>query len=62
MRKTQDIYKKDILYHGYDYKNQAWVRHGKYQNCGHPPDMDCGCYGREHAYQICTIKINENLT
>jgi len=34
---------------GFDYENQAWVIDGKYQNCGHPVYMDCGCYGRAHA-------------
>jgi len=34
----------------YDYENQAWydVASGKYDGCGHPVDMNCGCYGREH--------------
>lgn len=33
----------------FDYKNQAWVRDGKYVRCGHPALMNCGCYGRLHA-------------
>lgn len=33
---------------GYDYKNQAWVRNGRYYDCSHP-ENDCGCYGRKHA-------------
>ena len=32
----------------YDYENQAWVVDGRYVRCGHPDNMDCGCYGREH--------------
>lgn len=38
----------------YDYNRQAWVVDGLYVRCGHPEDMDCGCYGRAHegeAYQ-----------
>ena len=33
----------------YDYKNQVWIRDGKYEDCGHPADMDCQCFGRKHA-------------
>lgn len=32
----------------YDYKNQAWIKDGKYVKCGHPESMDCQCYGKEH--------------
>jgi hypothetical protein len=33
---------------GFDYKHQAWVVRGRYQRCGHPALMACGCYGRRH--------------
>ena len=33
----------------YDYANQAWIVGGKYENCSHPDDMDCKCFGRLHA-------------
>lgn len=33
----------------YDYANQAWVIDGIYQACNHPKEMDCNCYGTEHA-------------
>jgi hypothetical protein len=33
---------------GYDYKNQAWIRNGRYYDCNHP-ERNCGCYGRKHA-------------
>jgi len=36
------------LINGYDYENQAWVMAGHYVNCGHPAEMNCGCYGRKH--------------
>jgi len=42
-------YKNDRLINGYDYTNQAWVLNGQYIVCGHPADMDCGCYGKEYA-------------
>jgi hypothetical protein len=32
----------------YDYKNQAWIMGGVYQDCGHPVWMKCDCYGRAH--------------
>ena len=34
---------------GYDYENQCWVVGGIIQRCGHPFEMDCGCYGKLHA-------------
>lgn len=33
----------------YDYKHQAWVIDGVYSACNHPKDMNCNCYGTEHA-------------
>ena len=33
----------------YDYDKQAWIKDGVYQNCGHPKDVACNCYGRRHA-------------
>ena len=39
------------LLNGYDYDNQAWVKNGRYVQCGHPEYMDCGCYGRVHEGQ-----------
>lgn len=44
------------LYNGFDYTNQAWVRDGKYIACGHPAEMDCGCYGRDHAGEACQVR------
>lgn len=32
----------------FDYDNQAWVRDGRYQRCGHPDSMRCQCFGRLH--------------
>jgi len=36
----------------YDYENQAWTRNGVYETCGHPPEMDCQCYGKIHAGEV----------
>lgn len=33
---------------GYDYKNQAWVKDGRYVECGHLPSKACKCFGRIH--------------
>jgi len=33
---------------GYDYDLQVWILSGSYQNCGHPEDMNCDCFGRLH--------------
>jgi len=50
MSKTSNNeYHNDRLINGYDYENQAWVQGGKYVRCGHPDNMDCGCYGRKHT-------------
>lgn len=35
------------LINGYDYRNQAWVKDGRYQDCGHPETMKCTCFGRK---------------
>jgi hypothetical protein len=34
----------------YDYHNQAWVRRGVYQACGHT--TNCDCYGKAHKGQM----------
>jgi len=48
MRTSNNLVKDGKLQDGYDYKNQAWVIGGKYIKCGHPDDMDCNCYGKNH--------------
>ena len=47
-RQSTDEIKDGRLINGFDYINQAWVRHGVYVRCGHPAAMECGCYGRTH--------------
>jgi hypothetical protein len=32
----------------YDYKNQAWIVGGVYQDCGHEAWAKCDCFGRKH--------------
>ena len=32
----------------FDYDNQAWIVDGLYEDCSHPPQPACGCYGRIH--------------
>jgi len=49
--------KTGSLLNGYDYKNQAWVVDGKYVRCGHPNAMNCGCYGKRHEGETCTLKL-----
>lgn len=48
MRESSNELKNGRLINGYDYENQVWVVNGKYVRCGHPENMNCGCYGREH--------------
>ena len=58
-RTSRDEYRNGRLINGYDYKNQAWVKNGKYLRCSHPETMDCGCYGKIHEgeetldYEVC---------
>lgn len=62
MRISNDIYVDGRLVNGFDYDNQAWVVDGKYVRCGHPPNMNCGCYGRTHegmhTVQRPGVKVN----
>ena len=39
----------------YDYDLQVWIKEGKYQDCGHPESMSCGCYGRLHKNEKAVI-------
>lgn len=57
MRTSIDQYDQGILSNGYDYKNQAWVKDGKYVRCGHPESMRCRCFGRLHEGE--PVKKNE---
>jgi hypothetical protein len=42
----------------YDYTNQAWVNDlDVYIRCGHPSNMDCGCYGRLHAGELASPEV-----
>jgi len=43
---SRKYYCKDKNKLSYDYKNQVWIKEGKYLDCGHPETMDCQCYGR----------------
>ena len=55
MRTSKDEYKNGKLFNGYDYKNQAWVKNGKYVKCGHP--ADCNCYGKKHEGEPVIINL-----
>lgn len=47
-RTSANEYRQGLLWNGYDYTRQAWVKDGKYVRCGHPENMQCPCYGRAH--------------
>jgi hypothetical protein len=51
--KLQDA--MDKARQSYDYEKQVWILDGKYQRCGHPESMGCGCYGRTHAGEEAVI-------
>lgn len=52
MRYSQNEVKDGKIINGFDYDKQVWIIDGVYQNCGHPKDMDCNCYGRQHKGQV----------
>jgi hypothetical protein len=52
-RTSRDEYRDGLLWNGFDYTRQAWVKDGRYLRCGHPEPMNCGCYGREHEGEPC---------
>ncbi|MBT9166933.1 MAG: hypothetical protein DDT19_00257 [Syntrophomonadaceae bacterium] len=47
-RTSNNEYQNGRLWYGYDYDKQVWVVDGKYDDCGHPEEMKCTCYGRLH--------------
>ena len=52
---SRNYYSKDKTKLSYDYEKQVWIKDGKYQNCGHKAEMNCGCYGRIHKNEIAII-------
>ena len=57
-RQSSNEYLGLRLMNGFDYENQAWVVDGKFAACGHPTNMRCGCYGREHAGELTVAPAN----
>ena len=51
---------EDKAEYSYDYDKQVWILDGKYQDCGHPNETNCGCYGRKHKGEqaVITDKCN----
>ena len=55
-RQSQDQYDSDgKLVNGYDYQNQCWVMNYIIQDCGHPLNMKCSCFGRKNKGQATDI-------
>ena len=52
---SHDYYSEDHTKYSYDYEHQAWIVNGVYQDCGHPNEMTCGCYGRLHRGETAVI-------
>ena len=52
---SRSYYSEDKAKYSYDYKNQVWIKNGKYVNCGHPENMNCNCFGRKHANEPAII-------
>ena len=47
MRISNNQFKNQKLFNGFDYENQAWVLNGVYVKCGHL--INCNCYGTKNA-------------
>lgn len=45
---SRTYYCDDKKKFSYDYDKQVWIKDGVYQDCGHPAEMNCDCYGRIH--------------
>jgi len=52
---SRNYYSEDKSKLSFDYDKQVWIINGKYQNCGHPEDMNCNCYGRQHKDETAII-------
>ena len=48
MRQSTNEMVAGMIKDGYSYEHQCWIVDFVVQNCGHPQDMTCGCFGREH--------------
>jgi len=59
-RQSSDTYytHTGTLCNGYDYRNQAWVRNGKYEACGHTGP--CTCFGKKWQGTWCAVTREEN--
>jgi Ser-tRNA(Ala) deacylase AlaX len=44
---------------GFDYDNQAWVRDGRYVDCGHLDE--CSCYGTLHVDELATVEVMDTI-
>jgi hypothetical protein len=55
-RTSGNAYKEGLLWNGYDYIRQAWVKDGVYVSCGHPESIPCTCYGRKHEGEIARVR------
>ena len=52
---SRTAYCVDKAKYSYDYDKQVWIKDGLYQDCGHPKEMPCQCYGRVHVGEKATI-------
>ncbi len=63
MRQSNDQYRGGLLWNGFDYTRQAWVKDGKYVRCGHPESMACGCFGRLFAGElVIDVETSDRVT
>lgn len=63
MRTSVDETKNGIVWNGFDYDLQVWVRNGVIQNCGHPQNAEKGhgcCNARTlHGRMIFDVQGHE---
>jgi hypothetical protein len=49
MRESSNQIQAGVIRNGYSYTHQCWIKDFIIQDCGHPQDMPCACFGRQHA-------------
>jgi hypothetical protein len=45
----------------YDYIKQVWLKDGIPQDCGHPQDFGCNCYGRRYQLFLGGLITEEEI-
>ena len=49
IRQSTNEMQAGVIKNGYSYEHQCWIRDFTVIACGHPIEMDCGCFSRKHG-------------